>query len=328
MNPVRHRLPDVRSVWQWFPIVLLSTWTLLTPASAFGQEFIDQALPYFPEDTGRIEYFSPETWRKVPEYSSLRDRFLGPHLKVLAQSFSQLGVREEHIDEMVIGWLRLHNGYMALGGLARGRFDSEKVAARADEGHIPPIMVGDWRAYCVGEEMSCLAVLDESHAAFGPADFLGALGEAREGRVPNILSHPIFMNLFGEIRTQPPLWGIAVGEAVPDWFGVWLAGPSGATFDWRPLLESAQALTFRVDAPEKVELHMSLDFSAPEAADRLRQTLETLRQLQQLVWQNQSPGRANPLDGLKMTRAGSRVSLDLSAERNQLREGNPFSAAN
>jgi hypothetical protein len=327
MCPLRHCLPNMRSAGQWFPLAFLSICALLVPPGALAQDLIDQALPYFPDRTVRIEYFSPATWRTLPEYSLLRERFMGPHLKALAETFSQLGVREEDIDEILIGWLRLPNGYKALGGLALGRFDSGRIAAGAAQANISPTALGNRPAYCVGAEASCMVVLEESLAAFGPADFIGTMLRARDGRTPSILSNPVVMNLLGELRTQPPLWGIAVGEAVPEWLGVWLAGPSGAALDWSPLLESAQALTFYVEAPGKVELHLNLDFSAPGAADRLRQTLETLRQVQQLLWKNQSPGRPNPLDALKLSRTGSRVSLGLSAEPGQLGEGNPFSAA-
>lgn len=310
-----------------FPVIFLATFVLSFPRDLTAQEFIGQALSNFPAQTVRLEYFSPAALRTLPDYSRLRDRFLGSPMKALERSFSQLSVREENIDEMVIGWLPLPNGYKALGGLARGRFDGKRISASAEQAGIAAEAVGDWSAYCSGDEASCVVVFDDTLAAFGPLGFLAAMREAREGRTPSMVSNARFMNLLGEIRTQPPLWGIALGDAVQDWFGIWLAGPSGATLDWSPLLQSADALTFYANVTEKVDLRLNLDFSSPEAADRLRQTLETLRQLQQLMWQNQAPGRPNPLEGVTLSRAASRVSLTLITDQSQLRESNPFGAA-
>ncbi len=297
------------------------------PGVLSAQDFADYALPNFPVQTVRVEYFSPATLRALPGYSRIRKRFVGPRLQILEESFSSLGVREENIDEMVIGWMASPRGHKTLGGLARGRFDSAGIAASGEQLKISPTAVGDWKAYCVDEESSCVVVLDGTLAAFGPVDFLVAIREAREGQSPSLLSSPRFINLLSQIRSQPPLWGIALGETVSDWFRVWLAGPLGATIDWTPLLQSVEALTFYADMNEKVELHLNLDFRTAEAANRMRQTLETLRQLQQILWQNQVGGRPNPLDAVELSGADSRISLTAITDYAQLEESNQFSAA-
>lgn len=74
-------------------------------------------------------------------------------------------------------------------------------------------------------------------------------------------------DLLGQIRPQPPLWGIASGETVPDWCGVWMAGPADATIDWTPFLKSVSALTFYAEFNQKVEFHLTLDFSNREPVD-------------------------------------------------------------
>ncbi len=296
---------------------------MLAPVHA--QDPIGHALATLPADTVRIEYFSPEKLRTLPEYPRLRNKFVGPRLRLLEQSFSQLGVREENVDEMVLAWLGSPKTNKPLGGLARGRFDSAQTAAAAAQAKVLPMSIADWEAYCVGAETSCVVILDGSAAVFGSADFLRAMRDARDGEAPNLLSNSRLVDLLSQIRTRPPIWGIATGDSVKDWFEVWLAGPSGAAIDWTPLLESVEALTFYADLNDKVGLHLNLDFSSPEAATRLRQTLEMLMQLQQVAWRNQAPGRPNPLDSVKLGGADRSISLTATADYSLLEEGIPFS---
>ncbi|MGE5327521.1 MAG: hypothetical protein ACM3NO_10820 [Deltaproteobacteria bacterium] len=297
---------------------------VLFPGALSGQEFLEHALSLFPIQTLRVEYYCLAKLRTTPGYAHNRSLFTGPRLKLLEDSFMQLGVKEADVEEMAIGWLNSPKGYQLMGGLARGQFDAGRIAASAEEAKILPVEVGEWMAYCVGEENSCLAVLDETHAAFGPADFLEAMQGARAGQTANLVSNPQFVNLLGEIRTEPAIWGIALREAVPDWFGTWLAGPQGASVDWSPLLGPAEALSFYAEFNDNIEFHLNLDFLTAEAATRLLRTLETLRQLQQAAWQSQSPGRPNPLDTVKLSGSDRRISITAVTEYANLEAGNPL----
>ena len=106
----------------------------------------------------------------------------------------------------------------------------------------------------------------------------------------------------------------------------WLAGPQGASVDWSPLLNYAEALSFYADFNTKVEFHLDLDFANSEAATRLQRTLETLRQLQQAAWQSQGAGRPNPLDAVKLSGSDRRISLTAVTDFADLESGSPFGA--
>lgn len=321
----RLRSPRQRSACRYLRAVWMAGWAVLLATTARAQDLVSHALATLPADTVRVEYFSPAKLRALPEYPRLRDHFVGPRLRLLEQSFSQLGIGEESVDEMILAWLGSPRVNKAMGGLALGRFDKAQTAAAAAQAKVLPSLIADWQAYCVGVETSCVVILDGRIAVFGSVDFLRAMRGARDGRVPNLLSNPHLMNLIGQIRSQPPIWGIATGDSVIDWFEVWLAGPSGAAIDWTPLFESVEDLMFYADLDDKVGLHLNLDFSSSEAANRLRQTLEMLMQLQQVAWRNQAPGRPNPLDRVKLDGADRSISLTATADYSQLEEGIPFS---
>ncbi|MBZ5516722.1 MAG: hypothetical protein LAN62_18110, partial [Acidobacteriia bacterium] len=73
-------------------------------AWAEAQEVVKEALTSFSPQTIRLEYLSPAKLRSVPNYASLRQRYVGPSLRTMEQSFEKLGMKESDVDELVLGW--------------------------------------------------------------------------------------------------------------------------------------------------------------------------------------------------------------------------------
>src|SRR5215471_17162393 len=55
------------------------------------QDIVKEALQFFPADTVHLEYSNPAKLRKLPNYASLRQRYLGAQLQKIEQSLGKLG---------------------------------------------------------------------------------------------------------------------------------------------------------------------------------------------------------------------------------------------
>ena len=77
------------------------------PQKGAGQDFVTTAMSGLPTQTMRVEYSSPSKLRKLPNYQSLRGKFLGPRLQQLE---STLGPdrnprgRHRRLDDRVEAW--------------------------------------------------------------------------------------------------------------------------------------------------------------------------------------------------------------------------------
>lgn len=295
------------------PTCLLALMVLLLPTTVRAQDLVKDALASFPPQTIRLEYSRPAKLRTLPNYAKLRQRYVGPRLRVLEESLAQLGVQEGDIDELVLGW-QAGAGEMDLSGLATGRFDSKAIADVAAARGLSPTVVGEMPAYCFGAETagSCVVILEKSLGAFGTLGSLGAMLEARSGRAASLGSDERFLKLTREVQAQAPIWGVAVGPAVADWFRGWMPAQGDLQLDWARAFETVEALIYSVDATEKVHLDVKLDCTTPEAATSMRQVLEGLKLFQQLAWQNQNPNRPNPFEAVEVDRNERRVQLKVT----------------
>ena len=292
---------------------VLSVAALAFPRATQAQDLARDSLASFPSQTIRVEYSNLAKLRTLPNYASLRQRYVGPRLRALEESFSQLGVGESDIDELVLGW-QPGTGTMKLEGLVAGRFTAKSIADRAGARGISPATVGDLPAYCLGSEgaSTCLVVLRDSLGVFGAQDMLAATLEARAGQAPNLSSDERFTRLMREAQTQAPIWGVAVGEAVPDWFRAWIPAQGNLQMDWAKAFQSVEALVYSVDTADRVRLDVSMDCTTAQAAESTRQVFEGLKLFQQLAWQNANPNRPNPFETVEIGSSDRRVSLKMT----------------
>jgi hypothetical protein len=290
------------SRWRWG--LAAATLVILAPLAGRSQSLITTALSTFPAQTVHVEYSNSSKLRGLPDYTSLRQRYLSPRLKQLEDSMGQLGIHEDDVDELVLGW-RAASSSADLYGAASGRFDSQAMATAAASKGIKPTTAADTQVYCL--EDTCLALKDASVGVFGPLSTVKAMlkpGSHLDGDAG-------FVRLVDEADQSTPIWGVAKGAAVVDWFKSVMPGQDTANVDWKTTFQGVNAVVYSVDAGDNVRLAMKLDCVSSEAAASLRQLFEGLRLLQRMAWQSRNPTLPNPYESLAVEAQQSEVSLKL-----------------
>ena len=285
---------------------------VIVPA-LYGQEIVREALASFPTQTVRVEYSGLATLRTLPNYVNLRQRFTGPRLAGLEDSLSQLGIHESDIDELLLGW-QIGAKEMALYGLATGRFNPQDIADRASDLTLSSTIVAGLPVYCLQASAgdTCVVALQDTLGAFGTLPTLTAMLEARSGGTPSLNSDSRIVRLTGEAAKNVPIWGVAVGPAVEDWFKGWSPAQVGIKMDWGQLVQGIDSMIYTVATTDRVHLEVKLDGATPEAAARVRQLLDGLRLAQKIAWQTQNAGQPNPFEDMEVGLQGNRVSLGMT----------------
>jgi hypothetical protein len=288
----------------------LALMVMAAPLLAQGQDLVKESLASFSPQTIRVEYSRLAKLRSLPNYQNLRQRFVGPRLRALEESFAKLGVGESDIDEIVLGW-RPGSSMMELEGLVVGHFTAKGISDRASAAGVSPSTVGGLPAFCLGAESAsnCMVVIQNSLGAFGPQESLSAMLEAREGQSPGLGTNERFAKLVNGAQAQAPIWGVAVGEAVGDFFRAWLPAQGGLQMDWARAFQAVDALTYTVDTADRVRLDVKMDCNSSESAQSTRQVFEGLKMFQQMAWQNMNPNKPNPFQSVEISQDDRRVSL-------------------
>lgn len=302
-------------------------WTLTLAAfvspAAHGEDLVTEALSSFPPQTARLEYTNAAALRRLPNYASLKTRYTGPNLQKLEADLAKLGIREEDISEIVLGWQPTGGG-LKLEGLAAGHFDPEGVRRRAASQGLASSPVEGQPAYCFGAEAdsACLVVLSQALGAFGELSSLDQLVLAREGQSPNLSANDTFTKLVDEGRKTAPIWGVAAGSpAVVDWFKGWMPGQSNLQLDWASAFKNVESVNYSVEPASDVRLDIKLNCTTPAAASSLRQVFDGLKIFQQLAWQQQNPGVPNPFQNLAIGARNRNLLLTLTTGYDALEKG-------
>jgi hypothetical protein len=282
---------------------------------ASGQDFVTTAMSGLPIQTSRVEYSSPYKLRAIPNYQSLKGKFLGSRLQQLESALEKVGISEADIDDLMIGW-KPGDKEMGVYGYAAGHFNKAEVAKRAFTQDLTPTPISGEQAYCLtaGVAETCVIILEDSLGAFGPLSSLTALLEAHAGQAPNLTSDPRFAGLLGDVNGEAPVWGIALGTAVSDWFGAWLSTQNNLKLNWGQVFEKVDSLTYSIDASNKVNMDVKLNCETPTDAATLRQILEGVKVAQQLAWQLQNPGRPSPYTAMKVDAHDAQIDLKITME--------------
>jgi len=299
--------------------LLVVTVGWMIPQKGAGQDFVTTAMTGLPTQTMRVEYSSPAKLRKLANFQSLRGKFLGPRLQQLESALDQIGIHEDDIDDLMIGW-KPGDKEMDLYGYASGHFDKGQVASRASSQGLTPTPISGQQAYCLtaGVTGTCVVVLENSLGAFGPFTSLTALLDVHAGQAPNLGTDPHFSTLIGEVNKDAPIWGIALGGAVADWFGGWLGSQNNLKLDWGQVFQKVDSLTYSIDATDKVNLDMKLNCATPEDAATLRQLLDGLKMAQQLAWNAQNPGHPNPYAAMNVDVHDKQIGMQISMAYSEL----------
>jgi hypothetical protein len=160
---------------------------------------------------------------------------------------------------------------------------------------------------------TCITILDNSLGAFGPLSTLTTLLETHEGQAPNLNSDPRFTSLLGDVNKDAPIWGIALGSAVADWFGGWLATQQNSLkLDWGQVFQKVDSLTYDIDVADKVNLNVKLNCATSQDAATLRQVMDGLKMAQELSWSAQNPGHPNPYSAMNVDVHDKQIALQIT----------------
>ena len=298
---------------------ILAGTLLALPGAAPAQDLAKEALSGFPTQTIRLEFSTPAKLRGLPNYGTLRQRYIGPRLRKLVDELGQLGIREEDISGLVLGW-QPGSAEMGLYGFATGRFSAQSITESAAQRNMTPTPVAGKPAYCLeaGLAGTCVVVLQDSLGAFGSLTTLTSMLEAREGQIPSLSSDSRFPSLVAGANKDAPIWGVAVGPAVADWFRGWMPNQGNLKLDWGKVFADVNSLTYSVAAGDDVTLGLKMDCKSAESAASLRQVLEGLKLVQQMAWDSQNPGKPNPYRTMDVGLESSQVSLKLTTGYSEL----------
>lgn len=291
-------------------------------APLLGQDLVSKALNSFPVDTIRLEFSSPASLRKLPNYADLREHYTGPRLKQLVTSMAELGVRETDIDQLVLGW-SASGSDLNLYGFAGGHFDSNVLEAHATSQNLPPQQIGGKNGYCLGAglESECVVVLSSTEGVFGTLGTLSQIMQTLNGGGASIGSNAIFAKVAKQEQGKAPIWGIATASAVASWFKGWMPRQSVVELDWTKVFQGVNALGYAVQTGSNVQLNLEMYCKSSEDAAGLRQVLEGLKLAQQIAWQNQYPNRPNPFQSMDLSQTGDQIGINLVANYSDIGGG-------
>jgi len=294
-------------------LALVAAVLAMTSASALAQDLVKEAMATFPQDTERLEYSNTAKLRTLPDYTTLHERYLGPSLRTLETQLATLGVRENDISEIILGWY-VNGGPLEMGGLASGRIDPQSMARQAAASGVAATPIGSASAYCFGtaDNSMCVAALGHSLGAFAPLDMLKVMLGVRQGQAPALNSSPSFSALVERDRKDTPIWGVAVGSAIEDAFKGWMPVQKNLPVDLGTVFSSVQSLAYNVQPTDRVHLAVEMTCTSAQAAANLHQGFDELRLFQKVAWQQQFPNTANPFDDLTVSANGEAVLLSLS----------------
>ena len=298
---------------------MLAVTLVALPGAAPAQDLAKEALSGFPTTTIRLEFSNPAKLRTLPNYASLRQRYIGPRLKKLVDELGQLGIREEDISGLVLGW-QPGSAEMGLYGFATGNFSAQAITQSAEQRNMAATPVAGKPAYCLeaGLAGTCVVVLQDSLGAFGSLTALTSMLEAREGQLPSLNSDSRFPRLVAGANKDAPIWGVAVGPAVADWFKGWMPNQGNIKLDWTKVFANVNSLAYSVAAGDNVTLGLKMDCKSSDSSASLLQVLEGLKLVQQIAWDSQNPGKPNPYKSMDVGREGNQVSLSLTTGYSEL----------
>jgi len=318
---------NLRTLTFWRAGLLLAfACALSAPRSLRAQDLVSEAISWFPSQITALEFSDLSSLRALPDYQSLRTRYLGRNLRTLEASLSRLGIREEDVDAMVLGWQSLPKRKTQYEGLAAGRFDAAALDHRAVASGLTAQLVDGHKAYCLPSDpnSTCVAVIDDSLGIFGPLPVLEGMLKAHDDAGPGLASNRQFTHLVRSAQSGDPIWGVALGVAVSQWFKAWMPAEKNLQMDWASAFSGVRSLLYHVRAGDNVHLSVTLNCTSPQSASSVRQLLEGLKLVQQLAWHTANPNQPDPFQDLEVQAANQKVSFRLTADYAALEHAGPL----
>jgi hypothetical protein len=296
-------------------------WTVLAMMSATApggagpvDALVREALGRFPHSTSHFEVCDLARMRSLPSYAALRQRFMGGDVQQLAASLATLGVRDEDIDRLAIGAGPGPLG-LQLYGVAQGRFDLRTITTGAQAAGIEPLRINGFTVYCFGSSTNppCIAILNEARGVFGTRDMVDFMLYATDG-TDSLAKDPAVSARAARPPADATIWGMATGPAVAEWVRVVMPMPEEGQSSIAPALANVVSISYEVRAGQKMVLTADLTCTSAEGAAGLRQSLDTVRLLQQIAWKMLHPDAPNPYAELAFRSQGAQVLVNATMD--------------
>jgi len=307
-------------------LILTFACAFAAPRSLRAQDLVGEAISWFPSQITAFEFSNLSALRALPDYQNLRTRYLGRNLRTLEASLSRLGIQEDDVDAMVLGWRSMPTRKTQYEGLAAGRFDATTLDQRAAASGLTAKLIDGRKAYCLPSDpnSTCVAVIGASLGVFGPLHVIEGMLKARDGAGPSLASNTQFTHLVHSAQSGDPIWGVALGVAVSQWFKAWMPAEKNLQMDWASAFSGVSSLFYHVRAGDNVHLAVTLNCTSPQSASSVRQLLEGLKLVQQLAWHTANPTQPDPFQYLEVQAANRKVSFRLTADYAALEHAGPL----
>ncbi|MGH9359010.1 MAG: hypothetical protein ACRD22_04860 [Terriglobia bacterium] len=307
-------------------VVLIFACAFTTTVPLSAQDLVSDAISWFPSQMTALEFSNLSSLRTLPDYQSLRARYLGRNLRTLEASLSRLGIEEDDIDTMVLGWQSIPKHSTQYEGLAEGRFDAASLDRRAAASGLAAQALDGHKTYCLPPDpnSTCVSVLSSTLGAFGPLSVLEGILKARDGDGLGIASNRQFSQLVRSAQSSDPIWGAALGVAVSQWFQTWIPAQKNFQMNWASAFNGVNSLIYHVRAADNVQLSVVLNCTTVQSASSVRQLLEGLKLVQQLAWHASNPTQPDPFQDLEVQAANQKVSFRLTADYAALEQAGPL----
>jgi hypothetical protein len=274
-------------------------------ACSLRAEIVSEAMLTFPAKTEAVEYDNLYELRRLPNYSSLRQRFAGKQLDDAKAALAKLGVNESQVHEIVMG-----TSPTAFYGLVSGTFSAAQAGIIAKKNGIWPYLAGKEKIFCP-KGTSCVVFLDDSLAAFGLLPQLKALLDTRLGITPRLSSNPVISTLMNTTQTRFPVRGVVYGSQLNSVISDALQQESGVHIDWTQFTSNITAFSYSVSMDSKAHVIAKLQCKTPTTAGVLRQMLGALGGVQSVATKAGKDPASMPFQKLEVSATGDLVDLKM-----------------
>jgi hypothetical protein len=294
----------------WFVVAMMAA----GPSVGAADDLVREALNRFPRSTSHFEVCDLARMRSLPSYAALRERFMGGDVQQLAASLATLGVRDEDVDRLALGAGPGPQG-LQLYGVAQGRFDLRTITAGAQAAGIEPLRINGFAVYCFGSSTNppCIAILNNARGVFGTRDMVDFMLYATDG-TDLLAKDPAVSARAARAPADATIWGMATGPAVAEWVRIVMPMPAEGQDSLAPALANVVSISYDVRAGQKMVLTADLTCVSVESAVGLRQSLDTVRLLQQVAWKLLHPDAANPYAEMAFRSQGAQLLVNATMD--------------
>lgn len=276
---------------------------ILCAGNSLRAQIISEAFLVFPIETESLEYDNLSILRNLPNYSALRQQFSGTVVQQARLAISRFDIREEQVDEIVLGSTRA-----SLWGLLGGTFNGSAARRTALKKGVHSFAVNGNQIFCPGAGI-CLVFLENSIAGFGTSEQLRSMLKARQGITPHLSSNRNLLDLFYGTDRSAPIRGAAPGSQLNELLANAFQGPVGKHIDWLRYSRVINAFGYSVNLDSKAHISATLECKTSTEAALLRDMLGALAGLESLAIQAGKDSADMAFQNLQVSSSGRIVEL-------------------